>query len=101
MNANMYLFIGYAAYLALASLCTFALFLKDKSIALKHNNDNLRIKERTLLGACVFGGAVGGFFGRIVAHHKTNKKYFSFTIYVSLLMQIAAFAVLLVLAVLK
>ena len=61
----------------------------------------VRIKEKTLLGSCVFGGAVGGFLGRIVAHHKTNKKYFSFTIYVSLLLEAATFVVLLLLAVLK
>lgn len=80
--------IIYVAYLVLMSIVTFALFLKDKGMAQK-NHSEVRIKEKTLLSSVVFGGAFGGFLGRIIAHHKTNKSYFSFTIYLSLLLQVA------------
>lgn len=100
MTYNMYLFIGYIAWLVLFSLISFSLFLKDKKMAQKGGGP-VRIKEKTLLASCVFGGAVGGFLGRIVAHHKTEKKYFSFTIYVSLLTEAGAFIALLLLAVLN
>ncbi len=98
MSGNLILFIAYVAYLFIASCVTFVLFLKDKKMA-QGGGGPVRIKEKTLLGACVFGGAIGGFIGRLVAHHKTNKIYFSFTIYLSLLLEIAAFVVLLVFAV--
>jgi uncharacterized membrane protein YsdA (DUF1294 family) len=79
------------------SLVTFFLFLKDKGMA-KKNNSEVRIKEKTLLSSVVFGGAVGGFIGRIVAHHKTNKGYFSFTIYISLLLQACVLVLFILLA---
>ncbi len=97
MDKGMIVLIAYVGYLVLVSLVTFCLFLKDKKMAQKGGGPN-RIKEKTLLGAVVFGGAVGGFLGRIVAHHKTDKKYFSFIIYVSLLLEAACLAVLIILA---
>ncbi|MBQ2471822.1 MAG: DUF1294 domain-containing protein [Acholeplasmatales bacterium] len=86
MTYQKIVLIIYIAYLALMSLFTFFLFLKDKKMAEK-NHSEVRIKEKTLLSSVVFGGALGGFIGRLVAHHKTNKSYFSFTIYLSLLLQ--------------
>ncbi len=84
----MTLIIVYSAYLVLMSLVTFFLFIKDKGMA-KKNGNAVRVKEKTLLGCVAMGGAIGGFLGRIVAHHKTDKIYFSLTIYVSLLLQLA------------
>lgn len=86
MKYNQIIFIAYICYLAFMSLITFFLFIKDKKMATKNSGPN-RIKEKTLLGAVALGGALGGFIGRIIAHHKTNKLYFSFTIYLSLLLQ--------------
>ena len=86
MSYAFYILIIYVAYLVLMSLVTFFLYAKDKNMAQK-NNSEVRIKEKTLLSVVVFGGAIGGFLGRIVFHHKTNKSYFSFTIYLSLLLQ--------------
>jgi len=90
------LLLAYIAFIVLMSLVTFFLFVKDKKMAQKNGGPN-RIKEKTLLGAVTFGGALGGFIGRIIAHHKTDKSYFSFTIYLSLLLQ-AGVLVLLILA---
>ncbi|MBQ9449519.1 MAG: DUF1294 domain-containing protein [Acholeplasmatales bacterium] len=97
MEKGIIVLIAYVGYLALVSLVTFCLFLKDKKMAQKGGGP-VRIKEKTLLGATVFGGAIGAFIGRLVAHHKTDKKYFSFTIYVSLLLEAVCLAVLIILA---
>lgn len=97
MTYNQIVVVVYIAYIVLISLITFCLFLKDKKMAQK-NHSEVRIKEKTLLSSVAFGGAIGGFFGRIVAHHKTDKKYFSFTIYLSLILQIAIAVVLIILA---
>ncbi|UKI50837.1 MAG: DUF1294 domain-containing protein [Clostridium sp.] len=36
----------------------------------------MRIKEKNLLMCSCFGGAIGSLIGRIIFHHKTDKKYF-------------------------
>ena len=53
-----------------------------------------RIKEKYLLSAAAYGGALGAFLGRIVFRHKTEKAHFSAVIFISLLLQAAAAAVL-------
>lgn len=98
MNYHWIVLIVYAVYLVIMSLVTLVLFKKDKAIATGGINE--RIKEKTLLEGVVLGGAIGGFVGRILFHHKTNKIYFSITIYLSLLLQVAVAAALVVLAVL-
>ena len=98
MTYQFIILIIYVAYLCLMSLVSFGLFLKDKKMAVK-NQSEVRIKEKTLLASVVFGGAAGAFFGRIVAHHKTNKSYFSFTILLSLLLQVGVLCLFVVLAV--
>lgn len=86
--------LAYIAYLVIMSLITLIMFCKDKNMAVKNGGPE-RIKEKTLLGLTCFGGAIGAFVGRIVAHHKTNKGYFSFTIYLSLLLQITVLCLML------
>ncbi|MBQ9415793.1 MAG: DUF1294 domain-containing protein [Clostridia bacterium] len=93
MNLTQFLIL-YAAYLALMSLITLVLFFRDKSMA-KRNGGPARIPEKILLGAVSLGGAVGGFFGRILARHKTEKIYFSITIYASLVFQLGVLALIL------
>lgn len=96
MTYHQILLIIYIAYLVIMSLFTMCMYFKDKKMA-QQNGNEVRVKESTLLGLVCFGGAIGGFIGRILAHHKTNKIYFSLTIYVSLFLQVA----ILVLMVLK
>lgn len=88
-----YVLYVYIAILVIMSFITLLLFIKDKKLA-KNNVGKYRIKEKTLLSCISFGGAIGGFFGRIIARHKTNKLYFSFTIYLSILLQLACLGVL-------
>lgn len=96
MTYEQIILIIYIAYILLSSIMTFLLFCKDKKIAVKGGD---RIKEKTLLSFVVFGGAIGGFIGRLVVRHKTDKVYFSFTIYLSILLQAITAAVLIFLAI--
>lgn len=95
MKPLVILFLVYVATLVLMSLVSFTLFNKDKKLAVKGET---RIKEKTLLCSSLLNGAIGAFIGRKVAHHKTDKKYFSFTIYLGLICQIALLVYLAVLA---
>ena len=97
MTFNKILFIIYLALLVIMSLATFAVFGKDKKIAAQ-NSGKMRIKEKTLLALTVFNGAFGAFIGRKVHHHKTDKVYFSITIYLSMLCQLLVCVVLALLA---
>ena len=90
------LLICYLALTLIMSIASFALFNKDKNIA-KKGNGQMRIKEKTLLLSAVLNGAVGALVGRVVAHHKTDKVYFSITIYLALLCQVAVAAFILLL----
>ncbi|MBP5342730.1 DUF1294 domain-containing protein [bacterium] len=70
-------------------------YFRDKKLAVKQKE---RTKEKTLLFYAVFFGALGALLGRILAHHKTDKVYFSIVIYFSLLTQAATLALLVLLA---
>ena len=93
MGPLLYVLIGYVGYLVLLSIITLFLFFKDKNMA-KNGGGAVRIKEKTLLGFTALGGAIGAFFGRILAHHKTDKVYFSMVIYFSLLLEAAVLGAL-------
>lgn len=67
------------------SIISFITFGIDKVKSKKEKN---RVKERTLLEMTILGGAVGAIIARIFFHHKTNKIYFSITIYLALISQI-------------
>lgn len=83
--------IIYIAYLLIVSIFSLLFFKKDKQLAVQGKE---RIKESSLLSSVAMGGAIGGFLGRIIFHHKTDKVYFSIVIYVSLLLQIAVLALM-------
>ncbi|MBP5550599.1 MAG: DUF1294 domain-containing protein [Bacilli bacterium] len=88
----MYLII-YLGLTVLFSLIALIAYFRDKKLAVKGKE---RTKEKTLLFLAVFFGSVGAFLGRILAHHKTDKKYFSMVIYFSMLMQVVTIAALVV-----
>ena len=93
MKYESIIFLLYLGCLIFMSLISLVLFKKDKAMA-QNGGGPKRIKEKVLLGSIALGGACGAFFGRILFHHKTDKKYFSLTIYFSLLVEITALAVL-------
>lgn len=86
MTYHQIVLIVYVIYLLFFSLISFFLFLIDKCFAKKEGHK--RIKEKTLLFFCSIGGGIGGYFGRIVGHHKTKKLYFSLIINLTLLLQL-------------
>lgn len=91
MNYQILILVIYIAWLIVCSIVSFGLFKKDKKKAI---NGQIRIKEKVLLESVVIGGAIGGFIGRIAARHKTEKKYFSFIIYLSLLVELLVLCLL-------
>lgn len=83
--------IIYILIMIISSSIAFILFFADKKAAINNNN---RIKEKTLLGFVAYGGALGGLLGSILARHKTNKIYFTISIYLGLICQVAALILL-------
>ena len=84
------IYLGLTVFFSLVALVA---YFRDKKLAIKGKE---RTKEKTLLFLAVFFGSVGAFLGRILAHHKTDKKYFSMVIYFSMLMQAATIAALVI-----
>lgn len=89
------LFLVDAALMVLMSFLSLCLFIADKK---KAEKGAMRIREKTLLYSAALEGAVGAFFGRILAHHKTNKGYFTFVILTSLVLQVGVLVFLGVMA---
>lgn len=84
MSNNMILLIAYVGLIVIMSLIAIVAYASDKNKAIKGKE---RTKEKTLLFYAVFFGALGSLIGRILAHHKTDKIYFSIIIWFSLLLQ--------------
>ena len=97
MELTIIILFIYLGIIVLMSLLAIILYGKDKKMAVKNSGPN-RIKESKLLGVAAFGGAIGAFIARLLFHHKTDKSYFSLTIYFSLLLQIITAAALIYLA---
>ena len=95
MTAPVIYLIIYLGLTALFSFVALIAYFRDKKLAVKGKE---RTKEKTLLFLAVFFGSVGAFLGRILAHHKTDKKYFSMVIYFSMLMQAATIVALVIMA---
>ena len=91
MTNSIYLLMGYIVLMVFMSLISFILFAIDKKKAIKGKE---RIKEKTLLLSTIINGALGSFLARINCHHKTDKIYFTITIYLSLLFQLFTLLVL-------
>jgi uncharacterized membrane protein YsdA (DUF1294 family) len=83
--------MGYIILMVFMSLISFILFAIDKKKAIKGKE---RIKEKTLLLSTIINGAMGSFLARIICRHKTDKIYFTITIYLSLLFQLFTLLVL-------
>ena len=85
----------YSLLMVIMSIISFTLYGVDKKKAIKGKE---RIKEKTLLFYTIFNGAIGAFFARFVFRHKTEKKYFSLTIFAGLFIQVLGLAILYYLA---
>ena len=94
MTPKIYLLI-YLGLTVFFSFIALIAYFRDKKLAVKGKE---RTKEKTLLFLAVFFGSIGAFLGRILAHHKTDKGYFSIVIYFSMLMQAATILALAIMA---
>lgn len=92
---NELIYYIYLSLLVIMSIISFTLYGVDKKKAIKGKE---RIKEKTLLFYTIFNGAIGAFFARFVFRHKTEKKYFSLTIFAGLFIQVLGLAILYYLA---
>lgn len=88
---NQILLYAYCGLIVLMSLVSIIAYINDKKKAVK---GQMRTKEKTLLFFAVFFGALGSLIGRVIAHHKTDKSYFSIVIIFSLLLQALTLGVL-------
>lgn len=75
-------------YLLAINLVTFIMFNLDKWYA---STGGWRISERSLILACIAGGALGGYLGMRFAHHKTRKMLFNLGVPVMGIAQIMFF----------
>lgn len=73
-------------YYIFINIILFIIMFVDKQKAKKHR---WRIPENTLFLLAYFGGAVGGFLGMFVHHHKTKKPLFYFNYTFGLALHIA------------
>ena len=76
-----------AVYLVIINIAAFILYGLDKSAAIRGKS---RIPNRVLLGTAVIGGSIGALAGMYAFRHKTKKRYYTITIPIILLVQIAA-----------
>ena len=83
---------GAAVYIALINILTFFVYGLDKSAAVKQKQ---RIPNRVLLGLAAIGGSAGALAGMYTFRHKTQKKYYTVTVPLLLILQIAAAIMLL------
>lgn len=79
------IFIIYAAWLILTSVVTFILYGFDKARA---RNRGWRVPEAVLHWLALAGGFPGGWAGREVFRHKTQKGFFTFVLLVSTLIHL-------------
>ena len=75
------------AYIVIVNIAAFCLYGIDKSAAIKQKQ---RIPNRVLLLIAAFGGSIGALAGMYTFRHKTKKWYYTFTVPVMLILQIAA-----------
>ncbi len=74
-------------YLVMINIAAFCMYGIDKSAAIKQKQ---RIPNRVLLGMAVIGGSAGALAGMYMFRHKTKKWYYTMTVPVILIIQIAA-----------
>lgn len=87
--------LGAAAYVIMASLLELGLFALDKRRA---RVGGRRIREATLLGLGVLGGAAGGLMAMRGLRHKTRRPRFGWILAGAALLHAAALLVLVALA---
>lgn len=78
----------YLIFIIIMSIITFFAYAIDKKKAIKRKS---RISEVVLLSLSIFGGAIGGYIGMVVMHHKTRHWYFMLTNIFGVAIQVVIF----------
>lgn len=81
-------------YLIIINITAFLLYGIDKKKAV---NNKWRIKESTLIGIAIIGGALGAYAGMCFFHHKTRKPLFKYGIPLIIILSVLISFLLLVL----
>lgn len=81
-------------YLIIINITAFLLYGIDKKKAV---NNKWRIKESTLIGIAIIGGALGAYAGMYFFHHKTRKPLFKYGIPLIIILSVLISFLLLVL----
>ena len=76
----------YPAWLIAWSIATFVAYAVDKTQA---RRGGWRIPEIVLHGLAVIGGAIGGWLGLLLLHHKTRHPIFPVVLAIALTVQLA------------
>lgn len=84
-TVNKLIFIVLAAYILIVNIVVFILYGTDKHRAKTKKN---RIREKTLLRLCFFGGGAGSFLGMLIFNHKTKKKKFDIGVPIMFIIQL-------------
>lgn len=93
------LFAVLIMYAVIINICAYHSFSADKRIAVRNGKKDkaakreMRRSEARLMRVCFFGGALGGFLGMHIKHHKTNKKKFTVGVTVMLIIQLCIYSV--------
>ena len=74
------------AYIVIVNILAYCMYGIDKSAAIRQKQ---RIPNRVLLLIAAFGGSLGALTGMYTFRHKTKKWYYTITVPVLLVLQIA------------
>lgn len=85
------LLLIYSIIIIISSITSIILYGIDKQKAIKNK---IRVKEKVLLFFTVFGGAIGSVIATNAFKHKTDKSYFTITIYCSFVLQLITIFIL-------
>lgn len=75
-------------YLGVLNVATFVAFVVDKRRAERHRR---RIRELTLMGMSLLGGAAGGLVAMYLVRHKTRVWYFRWGLPAMIVLHVALF----------
>lgn len=90
-KTNIVIFMLAVAYIIFINIRTYRLFAKDKEYA---RDDEWRISESSLLLSMWLGGALGGFIAIYTLRHKTQRKTFTITAKVLVVVQLLLYSYL-------
>jgi len=90
----IYVIVAAAILLVLWNIAVFAIYALDKR---KAKNNQMRIKESTLIACAFLMGGIGAILGMRILRHKTQKPKFTVSVPLAVLLNLAIIAAVVVL----